>query len=174
METQMKTCPSCGNRYPATIEFFYKSKKACGIRVYCISCCKEKSKKHYHNHPELKDIAREKGYEKYQLDPEKYKKKGRDYWHKHKDKLNAIQNLKRKDPEIQKKIIEYRRILIQQGYFVKRYSLYAQGDEIQLSCVKKLLCCNYPGLKYADLTPEIIEIKRKQLKLKRDVKKQHQ
>ena len=171
METQTKTCPGCGNNYPATTEFFYK--KGCGIRVYCISCSKEKSKKYYHNNPKLKDIAREKGYEKYQLDPEKYKKKARNYWHKHKDKLNAIQNLKRKDPEIQKKIIEYRRILIQQGYFVKRYSLYAQGNEIQLSCVKKLLCCNYRGLKYADLTPEIIEIKRKQIKLKRDVKKQH-
>jgi hypothetical protein len=150
MKTPTRTCKKCGSTYLLTREFFYfdKSVKS-GFKGIC-KFCSMKYKNAYNKLPEVNKKAKEKR-KIYYYNPDN-REKIRVSQKKTKDKL-------RLNPE-----------------YVEKCRIRSRNATLNLEdrYIRQIICEKNPLLSASDIPQEIIEIKRKQLKLKRDVKKQHQ
>jgi hypothetical protein len=115
----VKTCSACGQTFPATAEYFHRNKRhKTGLTCYCKSCAINRTKDWEREHPEQRDLSkrlwrernqerlnaksrqtrRENGVYKreYWNNREQHLSKAKQYYHEHRDEINAYKKEWRK------------------------------------------------------------------------------
>jgi hypothetical protein len=163
-EVKTKVCTKCGEELPATEEYFYKHIYGKGgINSKCKNCLKKYSKKQYR---------------------EKNKEEWREYWGKYRDenrdKINAIQKKyyqnKEEIREYQGKYREKNKEEIREYQGKYRDENRDKIREKDKNIIEKIgdqyvkrLIYDSTGLKSDQAPPELIELKREQIKLHRKI-----
>jgi len=142
MET--KQCTGCKEfKHFSNYDWSIKKKANGDDYVYHLSKCKpcEKERKRLHAAKKFKSGAYDEYRKKYYSKPES---------------REAIRNWQKRNPEKLRAIVEKYRI--------------KSRDKLNDYYVKACIASNTKGLAFKDITPELVEMKRKQLKLYRNVK----
>ena len=202
MELQEKTCTICAKTFPMTSEFWHKQKKGLGgLRSFCKTCANKRSQE-YRKKPGYKEAHAKRARDWRKKNPEKQKEaQKRNYakngakenakrkWRYHndpeyrakkdaQDKIRKDKGCYRKEgftDEEWEKHLEKRRNYNRKNNSGKKY--YAKGKaEYSDAFIKARIVSNLKkmGLKVtnSEIPQELINLKRKELKLLHHVKKQ--
>ena len=178
-ENPTKTCPRCKQTYPATLEYFHKNETLkYGVACWC-KTCKQVKGKEYSKRPEVREHVRELERLRYAKNPDKYKAKCKKYHQAHaKELLEKHKARYKSNPEVRYRRKLYDLRLTERGYYKtpkyrEQSRLRARDIAARLTdgYVKVQLTVNQENLTVKDIPQDLIELKRKQLKLYRDVKK---
>lgn len=180
METQTRTCKKCGNTYPLTEEYFHKLNVVkSGFRARCKNCMRE----HWNNY-----YSSPSGNESAKKRKQKYRDSHKEQIKEHNLKVRKLYGDKYK-ATARKKYAENKEYRQKQLNYVKAYRdshkdlpeyIEKIREKARISTATlsdsyiKLVIVGKTDLSFRDIPQDLIEIKRKQLKIYRNVKaKQH-
>lgn len=157
-----KICTKCGVEKPLG-EYYKNRRNKDGVHSYCISCVMHTSREWQRNNPEN---VRETDL-KYRLNnPEKRRATTREYYINNREKILASGRIwDRGNPEKKKK---YRRKYAQSNHEKMKESARRNTEKLMPSYVRGLIIQQY-NIDTADITPETIEMKRRNLKYYREL-----
>lgn len=180
METPTKICSVCGIEYPLTPEFFYRRKEnKDGFKSPCKNC-ERKRIKEYNQRPNVKKNNRLKRKRYNSTHKEQIKERNIRCRKLYGDKYRTTENTKyATNIEYRKRKLAYRK-----KYYDMNCTSVEAREKINEKCRQKtidlsdnyikLLIKGNTDISYREIPKELIEIKRKQQKLIRDVKRKQQ